>query len=104
MCWVVLVFPRYVLLCGAASVRRKPPVDCLNDSGASVNQHIFWTPVPSQRERSVARVGHIDRRTQEGSSRLHALLYACHPRHVNGYGDSIEIPKAFRKVSLESPA
>jgi len=34
---------------------------------------------------SVARVGHVDRRTQEGSSRLHALLYACHPRLVNGY-------------------
>ena len=31
-----------------------------------------------------ARFGHIDRRTQEGSSRLHALLYACHPRLVNG--------------------
>ena len=30
-------------------------------------------------------VGHIDRRTQEGSSRLHALLYACYPRLVNGY-------------------
>ena len=32
-----------------------------------------------------ACVGLIDRRTQEGSSRLHALLYACHPRLVNGY-------------------
>ena len=30
-------------------------------------------------------VGHIDRRTQEGSSRLHALLYTCYPRLVNGY-------------------
>src|SRR5271166_1148946 len=30
-------------------------------------------------------VGHIDRRAQEGSSRLHALLYACYPRLVNGY-------------------
>ena len=31
------------------------------------------------------RVGHIDRRTQEGSSRLHALPYACYSRLVNGY-------------------
>ena len=37
------------------------------------------------RQESVARFGHIDRRTQEGSSRLHALLYVCHPRLVNGY-------------------
>ncbi len=34
---------------------------------------------------AVARFGLIDRRTQEGSSRLHALLYACYPRLVNGY-------------------
>jgi hypothetical protein len=32
----------------------------------------------------VARVALIDRRTQEGSSRLHALLYACYHRLVNG--------------------
>ena len=37
------------------------------------------------RQARVARVGLIDRRTQEGSSRLHALLYACYPRLVNGY-------------------
>src|SRR4051812_4375001 len=28
---------------------------------------------------------HIDRRTREGSSRLDALLHACHPRPMNGY-------------------
>ena len=36
-------------------------------------------------DRSATRVGHIDRRTQEGFSRLHAILYACHHRLVNGY-------------------
>ena len=36
-------------------------------------------------EPATLRFGLIDRRTQEGSSRLHALLYACYPRLVNGY-------------------
>ena len=47
-----------------------------------------WNPrsaLRGTRQQSVALCfGHIDRRTQEGSSRLHALLYACHPRLVNG--------------------
>ena len=33
----------------------------------------------------LARFGLIDRRTLEIWSRLDAILYACHPRLVNGY-------------------
>jgi hypothetical protein len=33
----------------------------------------------------LARVGVIDRSTSEVFSRLDFLLYACHPRLVNGY-------------------
>jgi hypothetical protein len=39
----------------------------------------------------LARVGRIDRRIQEVTSPLDALLYACHLRLVNGYGEAIEI-------------
>ena len=43
-------------------------------------------------KQNVARFGQIDRRTQEGSSRLHALVYACHHRLVNGYRKVTPIP------------
>ena len=34
---------------------------------------------------AVARIGVIDRDSQEATSPLGAALYVCHPRFVNGY-------------------
>ena len=51
----------------------------------------------------VARFGLIDRRTQEGSSRLHAILYACHHRLVNGYRTITPIPYSGDQASHSIP-
>ena len=69
--------------CGIApiAIRRGERVGVRDIGLASPTTNLHFSRLPA----ASTRIGHIDRRTQEGSSRLHALLYACHPRLVNGY-------------------
>ena len=54
---------------------------------------------------AISCFGLIDRRTQEGSSRLHALLYACHPRLVNGYPLTLDYPDSLiHQYRIPAPA
>jgi hypothetical protein len=49
---------------------------------------------------SFAWRNHIDRSTRRVSSRLDPLLYACHPRLVNGYGSLSQNPCHVRRSTL----